>query len=301
MEKRLQDFFRGLKANLKFSNRLQLIYDRLFRRNLPVTHYIWKNRFFFICNPGLGDHRSLQECLCERAYDDLLDKCQFPSNRIAYVNVGANIGAFDFLLVDRDLKLETGLAVELNPFTYLRCLLNFKINRLNSIHLVNAGVAGMNGWLKFQASANSRSDSIFAPSGILQNDAIDVELLTLETLLDKYAKPFAEFDLLKLDCEGAEYGIIRLSSVEILQRFRHILIEFHSEPENESVQVAYPTMVMSIMNQGMGGRPSKVAARGDWLVVRQFSVEKNWIARVTTSSPGRVVCLVRTESAIWVF
>src|ERR1700679_2126018 len=51
----------------------------------------------------------------------------------------------------------------------------------------------------------------------------------------------------------------------------------------------------------MRGRPSNVAARGDWLVVRQFSVEKNWIARVTTSSPERVVCLVRTESAIWVF
>src|ERR1700722_962202 len=52
------------------------------------------------------------------------------------------------------------------------------------------------------------------------------------------------------------------------------------------------------MNHGMGGRPSNVALRGDWLVVRQFSVEKNWIARVTTSSPERFVCFVRTESAI---
>lgn len=57
-------------------------------------------------------------------------------------------------------------------------------------------------------------------------------------------------------------------------------------------------IVRSIMNQGMGGRPSNVALRVHWLVVRQFSVEKNWIARVTTSSFERLVCLVRTESAI---
>jgi hypothetical protein len=35
----------------------------------------------------------------------------------------------------------------------------------------------------------------------------------------------------------------------------------------------------------MGTRPAKVTARADWLVTRQFCVEKNWMARVVTSSP----------------
>jgi hypothetical protein len=32
--------------------------------------------------------------------------------------------------------------------------------------------------------------------------------------------------------------------------------------------------------------PSNVAARGDWLVVRQFPVKKNWIARLTDIFAG---------------
>ncbi len=237
----LNDFFHGLRSNLKFSNRWQLIYDRIFRRNLPLTHYIWKNRLFIVCNPSLGDHRSLQECLCDRAYDGLLDKCCFPSERITYVNIGANIGAFDFLFVDRNLFVEDGLAVELNPLTYLRCLLNFQTNGLTSIQLVNAGVAGEGGKFNFSPSSNSRSDSIFATTGSSQNQksGIEVKLLTLEDLLNQHSNRKGEFDLLKLDCESAEYGIIRLSSIDVLQRFRHIIIEFHTEPENESVQAAY--------------------------------------------------------------
>ncbi|MGH7954001.1 MAG: FkbM family methyltransferase [Limisphaerales bacterium] len=221
-----------------------------------MTHYIWRNQIFFICNPRLGDHRSLQECLCERAYDNLLDKCHFSSNQITYVNIGANIGAFDLLLIDRNLFVETGLAVELNPFTYLRCLLNFQTNQLTSVQLVNAGLAGVNGSLKFQPSANSRSDSIFAATSMSKNSGVEVELLTLETLLDKYSNRSIEFDLLKLDCEGAEYGVIRFSSIDVLRRFRHIIVEFHPEPENESVEAAYDKLKQAGFNS-MRMQPGK--------------------------------------------
>jgi len=60
-----------------------------------------------------------------------------------------------------------------------------------------------------------------------------------------------------------------------------------------TTQHAYPTIIKSIKNQGTGGRPSNVAFRCDWLVVRQLAVEKNWIARVTTSSPESFVCFVK--------
>jgi FkbM family methyltransferase len=220
-----------------------------------MAHYIWKNRLVFICNPKLGDHRSLQECLCERAYDDLLDRCCFLSNQITYVNIGANIGAFDFLLIDRNLHIKTSLAVELNPFTYLRCLLNFQANQLTSTRLVNAGLAGMNGSLKFQPSTNSRSDSIFETANT-KSDGVEVELLTLETLLNNYSNKLTVFDLLKLDCEGAEYGVIRLSSVDVLRRFQHIIVEFHPEPENESVNAAYAKLKQAGFSS-MRTRPGK--------------------------------------------
>jgi FkbM family methyltransferase len=235
---RLHNFFRGLRSNLKFTNKFQIIYDRIFRRNLSLTHYIWKNRFVFICNSKSGDHQAFQECFCERAYDFLLDKCHFPANRISYVNLGANVGAFDLLLLDRGLIVDAGLAVELNPLTYTRCLLNFQTNKLFSARAINAGIAGNNGSVHFTPRRLSITDSIYAEqeSGIEQ---VQVELLTLETLLMKHGNHFQQFDLLKIDCEQAEYAIIRSTPLSLFQKFRYIIIEFHPEPEGEAVGAAY--------------------------------------------------------------
>jgi FkbM family methyltransferase len=235
---RLVEIFRGLGSNFKFTNRFQIIYDRLFRRNLSLTHYIWKHRFTFICNSKLGDHISVQECFCERVYDALLDKCQFPSNRLSYVNVGANIGAFDLLLLERGLTVEAGLAVELNPLTFTRCQVNLQANGLFATRLVNAGIAGKNGSFSFTPRTLSLADSIFAtPERGLA--AMPVELLTLESLIARHGDHLPQFDLLKLDCEQAEYEVIRTAPASLLARFRYIIIEFHTEPAGESISAAY--------------------------------------------------------------
>jgi FkbM family methyltransferase len=237
MALRFTNLLRGLQSNLKFSNRFQLIYDRIFRRDLPLTHYIWKNRFVCICNSKLRDHIALQECFCERIYDAFLDQCHFASNRVAYVNIGANIGAFDLLLLERGLTVEAGLAVELNPRTFARCVVNLQSNGLFSTQVVNAGVAGSNGHMICHPQKLSLSDSIFAPQAT--DGGMKVELLTLQTLLERHADHFPRFDLLKLDCEQAEYAIIRLTPVSLLKKFSYIIVEFHPEPENESVEAAY--------------------------------------------------------------
>ena len=238
MTARLHNFSRGLRSNLKFTNRFQLIYDRIFRRDLSLAHYIWKNRFVFVCNTKSGDHQAIQECLCERAYDSLLDKCRFPSNRISYVNLGANIGAFDILLLDRGLTVEAGLAVELNPFTHTRCLLNLQSNALFSTQVINAGVAGENGRVKFTPRRLSITDSIYAKQDT-EMEQIEVELLTLESLLEKHTRHFQKFDLLKIDCEQAEYEIIRSTPSSLLRKFSYIIVEFHPEPDGETIDAAY--------------------------------------------------------------
>jgi FkbM family methyltransferase len=237
MALRFINLLRGLQSNLRFSNRFQLVYDRIFRRDLPLTHYIWKKHFVFICNSKLGDHIALQECFCERVYDAFLDRCQFISNHVTYVNIGANIGAFDLLLVERGLTIEAGLAVELNPRTVARCLVNLQSNGLFLTQVVNAGVAGSNGHIMFHPCEFSVADSIFTPQS--KGGGMQVELLTLQTLLERHAGHFQQFDLLKLDCEQAEYAIIRLTPPSLLRKFRYLIVEFHTEPENEFLEAAY--------------------------------------------------------------
>lgn len=236
--RRFSDLCRGLRSNLKFSNRIELIHDRLVRRHVHLTRYIWKKNLVFACDSSLRDHIALQECFCQRIYDGLLDKCHFPSNRIAYVNVGANIGAFDALLLERGLTIDAGLAVELNPRTAARCLVNLQSNGMVSTQIVNAGVAGSNGSVNFNSSGTSVSDNIFAAANG-QKDARQVDLLTLQTLLERHASHFPRFDLLKLDCEQAEYCIIRSSPTALLEKFHYIIVEFHPPLENESVEAAY--------------------------------------------------------------
>jgi FkbM family methyltransferase len=153
------------------------------------------------------------------------------------VNIGANIGAFDLLLLERGLTIEAGLAVELNPRTVARCLVNLQSNGLFLTQVVNAGVAGSDGHMTFHPGETSLSDSIFTSPAA--GGGMQVELLTLQTLLERHAGHFPRFDLLKLDCEKAEYSIIRLTPPSLLGKFRYIIVEFHPEPENESVEAAY--------------------------------------------------------------
>src|SRR5581483_4445805 len=158
--------------------------------------------------------------------------------RLTYVNVGANVGCFDLLLLERGWTIEQAVAVELNPLTLVRCMVNLQTNGLFATRLVNAGVAGENGSVQFQPSGFSLCDSIYRRPAA-GSSGMRVELLTLETLLERHCAGFPRYDLLKLDCERAEYPILRLSPLNALQRFRYILVEFHPVPEGESVSAAY--------------------------------------------------------------
>jgi FkbM family methyltransferase len=234
----ISERWRGLRSNFLFSNRFEVLFNRIFRRNLPLSRYCWKGRLTFLCNSRLGEHISIQECFCARDYDHCLDHCHFASNRITYVNVGANIGAFDLLLVDRGLQVETGLAVEMNQATLERCLSNLRNNGMRSTSGLNAAIAHTNGSIRFQPTGLSISDSIFnSPEN--QEGGVQVESLTLETLTERHCRHFPRFDLLKLDCERAEYAIIRTTPLEVLGKFRHVIVEFHPEPPGESIDAAY--------------------------------------------------------------
>jgi FkbM family methyltransferase len=234
---RLRDLARGFLSNFKFSNRFCVLYNRIFRRNARLQTYIWKNAYFLVCDSSRHDHISVAEIFCDRMYDPYLNVCAVPGPDFAYINVGANIGAFDVWLVSMGLNVSRGIAVELNPLTCQRCVVNLQANDIPGVQLLNLGMADRNGYIDFIPTELSLGDNIFGAAksaGVPGRGAFQVELVTLESLLERQSAQSIQFDLLKLDCEGAEYGIIRSTSVEVLRRFRNILIELHREPSGES-------------------------------------------------------------------
>ena len=59
-------------------------------------------------------------------------------------------------------------------------------------------------------------------------NGIEIKTTTLENILKKFNVDTA---ILKMDCEGCEYLSILTSSKTTLQKFSHITMEYHKEPE----------------------------------------------------------------------
>jgi FkbM family methyltransferase len=212
-----------------------LLVQRLLFRNHPVVCYCWKKRYYLVCDNRYSQHYSPQSVLAEHEYEAWLKTC-IRNGECSYINVGAHIGGFDVAVMDAALdKVPFAVSVELNPRTFAALQYNIALNNFRTVHSLNAGVSGEPGGIAFTESSCSLSDSIFAQPGTPSNAAIEVPLLTLEDIMGRYELRGREIDLLKLDCEGAEYSIVRTAPSEVLRQFRHIIVEIHDPPDGEAL------------------------------------------------------------------
>jgi hypothetical protein len=71
-----------------------------------------------------------------------------------------------------------------------------------------------------------------------------VDAISLESALAKLN--ITQLDLLKMDCEGAEYEILLNTSPEILRLVKRIIMEYH----DLDAQRAHPILVDFLQQQG---------------------------------------------------
>lgn len=137
------------------------------------------------------------------------------------VDVGANIGIFSLYAVNR--KAARVYAYEPNTESYQYLLKNIQANYLQeSIFSYQAAVTSLDGaFVKFPTKA-SMYNAI-----ITDDDLADYEMVptvSLPTILDHLDR----VDLLKLDCEGAEYDILLNSRKKAeLSKVTFIRLEYH--------------------------------------------------------------------------
>lgn len=238
MSSRLHDLLSGLSDSLKFSNKFGLIWQRVFQRDNPIVHYVWKGRWHVYGRHQSGDHGSIKEVLAQGAYDPCLNEvCE--NRSFTYVNVGANVGSFDIAVAARGIDVPYACTIELNPWTFSRLAFNISANGLFHVRTVNVGIAGEPGSIPFSPREDSVTDCIYNevsnPAAVVQRVMLD----TLEGALEKVDLAGRTFDLLKLDAEGAEYGIIKSIEPGTIRRFAHIVMEFHQPPAGESPDEIY--------------------------------------------------------------
>ena len=239
----LQNKLSGFRENLAFSNRWSVLAQRLFHPGRPLVSYLWKKRWWLVCDTRCQDANAVKEVLARGCYDAAITRSA-RDGRLAYVNVGAHIGTFDIAVASLVREVPFACGVEMNPHTFARLNFNLRLNGLVQVRTINAGVGGENGTARVRASGCSLADNLFANAGGSQDggESFIVPILTLAKVLEQAGVGDREIDLLKVDCEGAEYPIIEESSPALLRRFANVVMELHPPAAGCSVDRLYRKM-----------------------------------------------------------
>jgi FkbM family methyltransferase len=142
------------------------------------------------------------------------------------VDVGANVGVFS-VWAARQLGAARVVAVEPSPRSAGALLANLERNGIENAIVLQVAVGGERRQATLYRRGPEVLDTLFQRDnyGSRFEPTGSVRVLTLDdlfTILD-----IQRCDLLKLDCEGAEYEVLFGASRDSLSRIRHIAAEYH--------------------------------------------------------------------------
>ncbi|NOX24542.1 MAG: FkbM family methyltransferase [Deltaproteobacteria bacterium] len=175
-------------------------------------------------------HHEFKEIFMENAYSIGLRKKVKKNATI--IDIGANVGFFTMFVVS---KYPNATVYSYEPIysNFETLIRNKELNNTKKITCFNEAVCGHNGMIKIYFDD---TDSFTTSATIVNNDnlpAIEISCLTLAEVFKR--NNLNKCDLLKLDCEGAEYDILFNTPKDIFDKIDQMAIEVHSgkkEKEN---------------------------------------------------------------------
>ncbi len=119
------------------------------------------------------------------------------------------------------------IALEPDPRNFQLARENIELNKMSErIKLVNLALSAEAGSSRLGLNEETPNITKFDDS----DDSVDVDTVSVEDIMRKFG--LDRIDVLKMNCEGCEYGIIRNLSPETLANIGAILLEFHSGPKD---------------------------------------------------------------------
>lgn len=156
------------------------------------------------------------------------------------VDVGAHVGSFTAWAAWQAPQARL-LAVEPEPRNFRDLLLNVERNQLgHRVECVESALAAVSGTIELHVPLHRDTTSTFAASG----SRVEVEAISLSDLLDRMD---GRIDLLKLDCEGAEWTVLSELPGELWSIISRIVMECHATSVNR-----VEDMIVLLQNSGFG-------------------------------------------------
>jgi len=111
---------------------------------------------------------------------------------------------------------------------------NIKINNLQPrIKAFNLGVANKPGSREINVAVSSTDNSFYTQIGSIMSGIQKIECTTLSDIFK--SNEIKMVDLLKLDCEGAEFEILMVSDKKTLSKINEIRMEYHNIDRQKNI------------------------------------------------------------------
>jgi len=146
------------------------------------------------------------------------------------LDIGMSNGDTAIYFARRGARKVIGL--EPSPESFELAVENIRLNKLEDVIIpLNMALSSREGSAELLISSDNPNANSLEPSRALASkipfdSRIQVRTTTIEALVKQY--DLVRIALLKMDCEGCEYGVIRALQPEILGMIDEIIMEFHS-------------------------------------------------------------------------
>jgi FkbM family methyltransferase len=161
-----------------------------------------------------------KEIFVDRCYDLTFDR-----SAPVILDIGANSGLF--ALRQKQLYPSARISCyEPFPPNFAQLQNTISVNKLDFVTPLQKAVGASPGRAKLFIHKRNMGGHSFYSTEALNTDHVDVEVIDLRSILDDLQQ---EVDLLKLDCEGAEFDILMSLALSEARKIRQIIVETTSD------------------------------------------------------------------------
>jgi len=216
--------------------------DRRRLREIIFADATARRRLEAILHPAIRADMERQSRAAGGAYQ-LLVIPLLTEGDVRFVDIGANLGSFSIWLAQQR-NVISSYCFEPEPDSFRLLSFNLSLNGCEGVTPIHAAVGGTQREISIQLKSSSPGGTSIYSDGY--SDAVQdssrarIKVMAFSQWLNEAATPF---DLLKLDCEGAEWEIVRACGHILAERFKVVVAEVHDDPDKESAVDAFPKVM----------------------------------------------------------